>query len=238
MNVHPMTEDDNRPKVATKPIENLAEAILIGLEDGYRGIQIFGRSGDGKSYASAYLSTHLQWLTQPAPTCWVSIPRRTNASDNVFYKVIQGGLKLSYYPGAAAIDRLAQINDRISNDCKRAGTRRFILFIDEAQRLSADDYDFLANIDDAVGIDGFRLFCVLVNQSDDTKAFGEKGRAPVTKMPPHVVRRFFMAEHTFRGLEGLREIAHALSRYDSAEHDGVTFSAHFAPRSVGRRNFG
>lgn len=231
MNLHPMMEDDNRPKVATKPIESLGDALLIALEDGYRGIQVFGRSGDGKSYASAYLSTHQQWLTQPAPTCWVSIPRRTNASDNVFYKVIQNGLKLSYHPGAAAIDRLAQIVDRISSDCKRAGTRRFVLFIDEAQRLSADDYDFLANIDDAVGIDGFRLFCVLVNQSDDAKAFGKKGVARVKSMPPHVVRRFFMAEHTFRGLEGLSEIAHALSRYDSAEHEGVAFSAHFAPRA-------
>ena len=226
-----MTEDDNRPKVATKPIEHLANAILIALEDGYRGIQIFGRSGDGKSHASAYLSTHLQWLPQPSPTCWVSIPRRTNATDNVFYKVIQGGLKLSYYPRAAAIDRLGQITDRISSDCQCTGTRRFVLFIDEAQRLSADDYDYLANIDDAVGVDGFRLFCVLVNQSDDAKVFGKNGDARVTTMPPQVVRRFFMAEHHFRGLAGLAEIAHALSRYDFAEHDGITFSAHFAPKA-------
>jgi hypothetical protein len=229
MNLHPMMEDDNRPKVATKPIESLGDAILIALEDGYRGIQILGRSGDGKSYASSYLSTHLQWLKQPAPTCWVSIPRRTNGSDNVFYKVIQGALKLSYHPGSAAIDRLGQIVSRISSDCQRAGSRRFILFIDEAQRLSVDDYDYLANIDDAVGVDGFRLLCVLVNQSDDAKAFGKKWEARVNGMPPHVIRRFFMAEHTFRGLEGLSEIAHALSRYDTAEHLGVTFSAFFGP---------
>jgi hypothetical protein len=219
MNLHPMMEDDNRPKVATKPIESLGDAILIALEDGYRGIQILGRSGDGKSYASSYLSTHLQWLKQPAPTCWVSIPRRTNGSDNVFYKVIQGALKLSYHPGSAAIDRLGQIVSRISSDCQRAGSRRFILFIDEAQRLSVDDYDYLANIDDAVGVDGFRLLCVLVNQSDDAKAFGKKWEARVNGMP----------EHTFRGLEGLSEIAHALSRYDTAEHLGVTFSAFFGP---------
>ena len=231
MSSHPMMEDDNRPKVATKPIENLANATLIALENGYRGIQVSGRSGDGKSYASAYLSMHQQWLTQPAPTCWISIPRRTKATDNVFYKVIQGGLKLSYYPTADAIDRLTQIVDRISSDCKRANTRRFILFIDEAQRLSVDDYDFLANIDDAVGLDGYRLFCVLVNQSDDTRGFGKNGHGRITTMPPHVIRRFFMAEHIFRGLVGLSEIAHALSRYDAAEHDGVAFSAYFAPRA-------
>lgn len=231
MSIHPMMEDDNRPKVATRPIERLAEAILVALEVGHRGIQIFGRSGDGKSYASAYLSTHRQWLSQPAPTCWVTIPRRTNASDNVFYKVIQGGLKLSYHPGANASDRLPQIADRILSDCKRTGTRRFVLFIDEAQRFSADDYDFLANIDDAVCSDGFRLFCVLVNQSDDMQVFGKNGRTRATAMRLQSARRFFMEEHIFRGLEGLADISHALSRYDSAEHEGVPFSAHFAPRA-------
>jgi hypothetical protein len=225
---HPMLKDEGRPEVATQPTINLAEAILIALEDGYRGIQVAGRSGDGKSTATKYLCSHPQWLKSPTPTCWVSIPRRSNGSDNVFYKVIQGALNLTNHPRAAAMDRLSHIVDRISSECEQMGARRFVLFIDEAQRLSADDYEFLANIDDGVNLDGFRLFCVLVNQSDDATADPKKGRCRIEDMPPHVVRRFFMADHIFRGLVGLSEIADALGRYDAMKHEGEPYTAYFA----------
>lgn len=231
MALHPMLKDEGRPEVATQPTINLAEAILIALEYGYRGIQVAGRSGDGKTTATKYLCSHPQWLNSPTPTCWVSIPRRTNGSDNVFYKVIQGALNLANHPRAGAIDRLSHIIDRISSDCEKMSARRFVLFIDEAQRLSADDYDYLANIDDGVNRDGFRLFCVLVNQSDDTNAEPSKGRCRAENMPPHVVRRFFMADHSFRGLAGLNEIADALGRYDALKHEDVPYAAYFAPHA-------
>jgi hypothetical protein len=226
-----MLQDEGRPEIATRPTAFLAEAILIALEDGYRGIQVAGRSGDGKSTASKYLCAHPQWMNSPTPTCWVSIPRRTNGSDNVFYKVIQGGLNLTSHSRAAAVDRLSHIVDRISGECEQMSARRFVLFIDEAQRLSQDDYDFLANIDDGVNLDGFRLFCVFVNQSDDTNADPKKGRCRIDDMPPHIVRRFFMAEHPFRGLVGISETADALGRYDAIKHEGVPYTAYFAPQA-------
>lgn len=231
MSTHPMFKDEGRPEVATRPTILLAEAILIALEDGYRGIQVAGRSGDGKSTASRYLRSHPSWLNQPTPTAWVSMPRRSNGSDNVFYKVIQGALNLTSHPRAAAIDRLSHIVDRISAECQQMAARRFILFIDEAQRLSKDDYEYLANIDDGVNLDEYRLFCVFVNQSDDSSADKDHRRCQIEDMPPHVVRRFFMADHTFRGLVGVAEIAEALGRYDAMEHNGVPFSAHFAPQA-------
>jgi len=229
MTLHPMLQDDNRPRIATRPIEFLADAILLALEDGYRGIQIHGRSGDGKTYASEYLSTHPQWLPSPAPTCWITMPRRTHSSDTVFYNIIQQSMQLAHHPRSSAIDRLTQIVDRIASECQCADSRRYVLFIDEAQRLSADDYDFLANIDDAVHLDGYRIFCVFINQSDDSRHFRKQMRRKLDEIPPQAVRRFFMAEHTFRGLLGVSEFAHALGRYSALEHEGVPFAAHFAP---------
>jgi len=229
MSTHPMLQDDNRPRIATQPIQFLAEGILLALEDGYRGLQVYGRSGDGKTYAAEYLSTHPQWLPSPAPISWVSMPRRTNASDTVFYNIIQQSMKLAHHPRSSAIDRLAQIVDRIVTECQRTGSRRYLLFIDEAQRLSADDYDFLANIDDAVHLDGYRVFFVFINQSDDARHFRKSVERTLEGMPPQAIRRFFMAEHTFRGLLGVSEFAHALGRYGALEHESVPFPAYFAP---------
>lgn len=229
MNTHPMLQDDNRPRIATMPIEHLANAILLALEDGVRGIQVSGRSGDGKTSATEYLSTHPQWLPSPAPICWVTMPRRSNSSDTVFYNIIQQAMKLAHHPRSSAIDRLTQIVDRIASECQRTDSRRYLLFIDEAQRLSADDYDFLANIDDAVHLDGYRIFFVFINQSDDTTHFRKKRQRTMDALPPQAVRRFYMAAHTFRGLLGINEFAQALGRYSELEHEGVPFLAYFAP---------
>jgi len=229
MTIHPLLQDEDRPRIATKPIESLGDAILLALEDGYRGIQVYGRSGDGKTYAAEYLTTHLQWLRDsPAPTCWVTMPRRTRITDTIFYKIFQQAMRLAHHPIASAVDRLSQIVDWIASECLRMKSRRFIIFIDEAQRLSADDYDFIANIDDAVHLDGYRLFCVFVNQSDD-HGRASKSRDKLSELPPQAVRRFFMAEYTFRGLVGVDEFAHALGRIGALEHDGVPFPACFAP---------
>lgn len=226
-----MLRDDGRPEVATKPTASLAEAILIALEDGYRGIQVVGRSGDGKSTASKYLCTHPQWMSKPTPTCSVSIPRRTNNTDAVFYKVIQKGFNLASHSRGAAIDRLSHIVDYIISECDRLEVRTFLLFVDEAHRMSKEDYDYLSNIVDGVNIAGYRLFCAFINQSDDKQGGRLARRCVAEDLPPQVVRRFFMAEHTFRGLAGVTEIADALGRYDLIEWQGVAYTEYFAPKA-------
>lgn len=234
---HPMLMDENRPLIATKPVEQLTNAIVTSLQKGRRGIQVCGRGGDGKSEATKYLYKCRDWLAKPAPVYWLAIPRRTKGTDSVFYKVIQDGLNLAYHSSGDAIDRLNAIRNRLKTDCLRQSAQRVIIFIDEAQRLSADDYEFIANIDDALTTVGLRLFCVFVNQTDDEDAGHSKdGRKPrrgerpsADSLPPHIVRRFFMDSFTFTGLKGLSEISHALSRYDELEFEGRSYAVEFGP---------
>lgn len=234
---HPMLQDEERPPIVTKPIEKLTNAILVSLQKGRRGIQVHGRGGDGKSMATKYLCGQSDWLNHPAPLYWLAVPRRTNGSDSIFYKVIQDGLNLAYHRSSDAIDRLGAIRDRLKTDCHRHGARRVVIFVDEAQRLSDSDYEFLANIDDALTTVNLRLFCVFVNQSDDkdqkkvqeSRRTRRWERATPETLPPHIVRRFFMDTFTFTGLNGLSEISHALSRYDALEFEGRSYTEEFAP---------
>lgn len=234
---HPMLQDEGRPLIATKPIEQLTNAVVMSLQKGRRGIQVHGRGGDGKTESTKYLSKARQWLSKPAPIYWLAIPRRTNGSDSVFYKVIQDGLNLAYHSSSDAIDRLGAIRNRLKTDCQRQGAQRVIIFIDEAQKLTETDYEFIANIDDALTTVGLRLFCVFINQSDDQDIGKHKegrrarrGERPCAEtLPPHIVRRFFMDTFTFTGLKGVAEITHALSRYDEMEFEGRRYTEEFAP---------
>jgi hypothetical protein len=235
MNDHPMYANHDRPRIATRPIEQLAEAILLATEDDFEALQVSGRSGDGKSTAALYLSRHhLTWLKRDAPMGWVFVPRRTNASDAALYKILQKGLKSPSATTAAALDRMGNIVDRICSSCQLTRAKCFYLFLDEAQRLSANDYDYLANIADQVKGSGFHLFSIFMNQSDDIGPTRLKSKIHAPDNTPHTVKRFFMAKHVFKGLAGLEEIAHALSRYDHLEHEGVPFPAFFAPAAYER----
>jgi len=235
MNNHPMLARHDRPWIATRPIEHLANAILLALEEDFEGLQVSGRSGDGKSTAAKYLVRHhVTWLKSAAPMGWVFVPRRTNASDTALYKILQDGLRSPSAATAAALDRMGNIVDRICNSCQIMQAKCFYLFLDEAQRLSASDYDYLANIADQVKDSGFHLFSVFMNQTDDSgpSKLPSKRRSPQTI--PHTVKRFFMAEHVLKGLVGLEEVAHALSRYDLLEYEGVPYPAFFAANAFER----
>lgn len=230
MDDHPMVQDRARPQIATMQIETLATAILNAIEDGFDSLQVHARSGSGKSSAGEYLSQHQNvWLQNAIPIETVLIPRRTSASDNALYKVIQHGLRSRSASRSAAIDRLGNIITRICDRCVALDCERFLLFVDEAQRLSASDYEFLANIYDGVRASGFRLFSVFLGQSDDCGPSRNSGGYASPARIPHLARRFFLRLHVLHGLRGLEEITYALSRYDAIEHMGIPFPATFAP---------
>ncbi|BDU21630.1 AAA family ATPase [Dyella sp. GSA-30] len=229
MIAHPMLRDA-RPLIATRCIEGLAEAIKIAIEDGHQGIQVQGRSRDGKTKAAIYLQTHPSWLDDSAYIFRITMPRRSNHSDTAFYKTIQSELGLSQHSHSGSVNRIRQISDRIIAGCLGQESTQAVLFVDEAQQLSDDDFEYLTNIDNAVTDGGFRLFCVFIHQSDDTKAEKRKKRSSlVNNLPPHVIGRFFMASHTFSGLRGAADISHALDQYDSRlRFEGKTFTEFFA----------
>jgi hypothetical protein len=229
MNMHPMLKA-KRPIIPTRCIEALANAIKIAIEDGHQGIQINGRARDGKTMAATYLQTHLSWLDNPAFVLRISMPRRTNHSDTAFYKTIQAEFGLTQHHHSSAINRIRQLSDRIIADCMAQNCTLAILFIDEAQHLSNDDFEYLTNIDNIMADSGFQLFCVFIHQTDDPKAEKKKKRSRLfDELPPHVVGRYFMAEHTFSGLRGAADITYALDQFDRwLKFDGKSFTEFFA----------
>lgn len=229
---HPMLRE-KRPIIATRPIEAVADSIKVAIEEGHHGLTVNGRARDGKSMAGEYLITHPFWIENFAMMPKISMERRTNRSDTSFYKQIQKKLKLTQHHQSAATHRVSQIADRIIAECIAQKCIGAIMFLDESQWMNNDDFEYLTNIDNSLDDDGYRLFCVFINQTDDAKAKSEpKGKRRATELSPHVVGRFFMDHHTFTGLRGVSDIAHALDQYDrQLKFDGKTFTEYFAPRA-------
>lgn len=233
MNIHPMLRD-KRPIIPTRQIEALGDAIKLTIQDGHLGLQVQGRARDGKSRACMYLIEHPRWIENFAMLPKVTLERRTNLSDNGFYQIIQKKLGLMQPNRVSASQRIGQIADRIIAECMVRDCTSAIMFVDEAQWMSESDYEYLTNIGNNLDDAGFRLVCIFINQTDDSKARKKlrKSKELPEVYPPHLVGRYFMANHTFTGLQSSADIHHALDQYDRRlKYDDKTFTEYFAPQA-------
>ena len=203
--------------ISTRPIEALANYVLSNVELDHHGAPAYGGGGLGKTSAQEYLTQNVsRWLVdrENRPIGVASrliMPSGQRRSDGAFYTALNTRLNLT------TSDRLTpqRGRDRIVNfvktRCGQADLPLMVMFIDNAQRISRQEYDYLADIDEQVTDAKLRLFVVFVRQNDAT---GVNAQDDWAAYPSHLLRRWFMSTHAFQPLMGLAEIAHALDRYD------------------------
>jgi hypothetical protein len=101
-----------------------------------------------------------------------------------------------------------------------------ILSIDDANRLHGEDYDHLVTLDNHVTAHGFRLFVILMVQSDadqsDVPSFDKE------QYPSQITGRFTADEYHYVGLNGLSEIKEAFRSFGDQLYNGRTFLEEFA----------
>jgi hypothetical protein len=204
-------------QISTKPTEHLANFILQNVEEDHHGVPCYGAGGLGKTSAQEYLTEHVgRWLVdaQARPIGVASrliMPSGQRRSDGAFYSAMNNRLKLSScdrLPAQKGRDRLINF---VKSRCGHAELPLMVMFIDNAQRITRGEYEYLADVDEQVTDAKLRLFLVFVRQSDAT---GVDVTDDWSDYPSHMVRRWFMATHPFQPLVGAADILHALGRYD------------------------
>lgn len=231
--MHPLLVP-NGFQISTKPTENFANFILQNVEEDHHGVPSYGGGGLGKTSAQEYLTDHVaQWLVdakgrQIGVASRLIMPSGQRRTDGAFYTALNTRLKLT------TCDRLTpqRGRDRLVNfvktRCGEAQLPLMVMFIDNAQRITRNEYDYLADIDEQLTDAKLRLFLVFVRQSDAT---GVDVTDDWSDYPTHMVRRWFMATHPFQPLTGAADVVHALGRFDkSATYPApdMPFSRYFA----------
>lgn len=221
-------------QISTRPTEMLANFIMRNIEEDHHGVPVYGAGGLGKTSAQEYLTNHAsQWLVDAnrnpiGVAARLIMPSGQRRSDGAFYNAVNTRLRLSSsdrVPASKGRDRLLSF---VKSRCGQAKLPLMVLFIDNAQRITRAEYDYLADIDEQVTDAQLRLFLVLVRQSDAT---GVNVIDDWADYPSHMLRRWFMASHAFQPLNGLDDVHHALSRFDRAAtwpEPDMPFSRNFA----------
>lgn len=233
---HPLLHDF-RPSVATPAIEGLADAILLALEQGYRGLSVYGFARFGKTEAVRYLVDHPFWLKgRPAALLFIEATDQTKRTDKTFYTSVLSELGIGI-PSRVRPEKLADmVTSALMEECQERQARLIILFMDEAQRLLPSDYENLVSIDNRLTKHRYYLCVVFINQRDMTGFSNESNSS--ADHPPHVTGRFFISKHAFVGVRGASEAAAILDRYDTQTEwppgSGISFTRHFVPEIFDR----
>ncbi|MFZ6695089.1 ATP-binding protein [Stenotrophomonas acidaminiphila] len=214
---HPLLIPDGY-HINTRPTERLANFIRASIHQGHHGCSAYGGGGVGKTTAISYLTENAsRWLVDSDKKPMAVAMRMVMASgirrsNRAFWSSMNERMGIGASTGLSASAGLAKLRHLIGSRCGQARVNRMVLFIDNAQRISEAEYEYLEDLDALVREDRLSLFLVLMRQSDaEGVDVGDDWR----DRPSHTLRRWFMDTTPFVPLTGLEEVKHALSGYDS-----------------------
>lgn len=216
--------------VPTPSIDEFYERVRKCITFGTPGSMLFGQPRYGKTRAIRYVVNMLA-LEYPKIVTFNFLCRRSKShSEAAFFS------HLLHYAGHANPNAgsISQKRDRLMHKLldrvEKSDEDLLLLFADEAQRCSVDEYEWLRDIYDELDERGVRVLVFLVGQPDllNQKNALRQGQHM------HIVGRFMTHEVPFRGLMSADDAATCLAGYDVScypERSDWTYTRFFVPRA-------
>lgn len=197
--------------IDTIAINEIAESIFNWIQLRVPGGIVYGAPRLGKSRAIKYIKKVFDYKY---PNQWINLSiltrkRKTPNEDSFFEFFLKDVGHQLYSVGKASAKR-----DRLANFLLDKGfqtTRnQIVLFIDDAQRLTNIEYDWLMDIYNELESFGITLTTVLFGQTELSQR-----RNLFLTTDKQIVGRFMIHEERFFGVRSLKELEYLLASYDS-----------------------
>jgi len=133
--------------------------------------------------------------------------------------------------GGSTQRKRQELLGKIREACARHGSGTVLLFCDEAQRYTEDEYEWLHDVHDALDRVHIRLFTILVGQSElraVKTAFQQQHKT-------QIVARLMVEELSFFGIRNASDVATCLHGYDESCHPASSdwsYTRFYAPRAT------
>lgn len=194
------------------------------------GAIIYARTRVGKTYAVLFLKDLLAQRRPNLPVLVVRCQHKRIPSELAFFSKL---LTTANHKASSGKDpsklrerltnRLIEIADQHKSDC-------MIMFIDEAQHLSRNEYEWLRDAYDELELAGIQLIVFSVGQpplKSKKSLFARDGEE-------QIVARFMAEELPFTGVRSAEECATCINGYDVQEYaqgSGWNHTRFFLPRA-------
>lgn len=225
---HPLF-DELQLLIDTPAVKSLYELIQQWIWVGATGAFVKGEPRVGKSFALKAISNKLMTRDNNiVPLHRVTMHRRDVPTIRSVHNAlcISADLKVSV---RATSDVLSDnFMHYILDMVRQHGVNRFVLFVDEAQRLKSWQFDAFAELYDQLRDPfGISLLVIFVANDPECNALIEEMN---DESHAHIRGRFFTLIADFMGLRSEKEVGYCLSQYDSLRwpnEDGLFYTEYF-----------
>ena len=206
--LHPIATGNYR--IGTPAIQEFYELIKRCLHYRTTGALIYGPSQIGKTRAIEYLRLLLATTHPKITTYHAQAEHKPRHAEGPF---LSSMLEAVGYPdpdtGSNPTKRVRLIN-KMKEACSKAGRGTIVLFCDEAQRYTDNEYEWLRDVHDHLDRLQIKLFTFLVGQQDLYSIKTDYQRAGKTQ----IVARLMVEELAFFGIRNAKDVATCLAGYD------------------------
>ncbi len=171
---------------------------------------VYGRPRLGKTRAIRYLEVYLQQEFGENLPIFKMLCTHHKPNENRFYMDLLRDIGHSAYnQGKAEIKRDRLIKFFIER-AESSGHHKIILFIDDAQMLYEEDYNWLMDIYNQLDRCGITMTVILVGQEE----LLHQKSAFISTRKMQIIGRFMVHEHKFSGVKTVEDLAVCLQGYD------------------------
>jgi type II secretory pathway predicted ATPase ExeA len=228
--LHPlMTKDVLLP---TKPINELFLAIRRVVAMRETGCCFTGHSGVGKSSALEVVDAMLRIKMPKLCVVHHDTHSQQMPSIRAFFKHFLTSVKHSQLKGET-FDLRQRLVNWLVDEAKLSGLNLVVIFIDEAQLMTIQDFNFLKDVFNDLSKDGVQLITILMAQSPDFDSVIDTLK---NERRLDLIGRFAMRILPFRAYNCAEDLKLILNGIDMAvfpERSGITWTEFYFPNAFG-----
>ena len=226
---HPIYSGDYN--IVTNEVEKAQEEVEKLLNNRIPGGIIYGDPRMGKTRAINVIADQLKTVYGDKLPIYIHGMTEHISTENNFYRGLLQDIGYSNYTKWTALDKKDRIIASISTDAACVGSKKVVLFIDEANCMNSRDYSWLMDIHNRLERGGVHLTTILFGTIDlkNQKTSFVQGNLR------QIVDRFMVYEYKFSGIKDISDFQTCLAAYDFGStypaNSDWTFTRYFFPEA-------
>lgn len=199
-----------RYMLATPAIANALAKVEEVIRYRCPGMLMYALTRYGKTYAIRFMNAMLKRKMPGLFTLIFECRENVTPKPAIFYTQLLHCLGHDSTLKGNAPDKEVRLLNKLLEEAQKSGFPFVVMFADEAQNLTVDEFKWLTTISNVLSDKGCRLITFLVGQPQLQHRKSALIRAGETQ----IVGRFMVEEYQFRGIRSEEDLAACLKAYD------------------------
>ncbi|MCA1319375.1 ATP-binding protein [Sutcliffiella horikoshii] len=196
--------------IDTIAINEILEPMRHWIQMRVPGGIIYGAPRLGKTRAIKYIQNIFEYKY---PNQWLNLRiktrKRKTPNEDAFFEFFLKDVGHDLYSQGKAVAKRNRLSNFLMDKGDQTIRKQIVLFIDDAQRLTDIEFEWLMDIYNELDSFGITLTTILVGQNELTHR-----RSTYLTTAKQIVGRFMVHEERFYGVREMDELSYMLSSYD------------------------